>query len=190
MPSGFHSIRTVYVCCENPKTLITYRCFEILILSNQRVIGTMKAREPVIAALRSVVEQDHRLVFAYIYGSFIRGEAFRDVDVGIYLRDTSEDPFAVSFLETHAFTDTGSSRTRNCSPWYERTSAISMRSFRRSRPMLRPGPDRRTRRTGSEILSGEFSLAAGPRRGSREQGAWSKEQETRRREGYALRGKR
>ena len=58
----------------------------------------MKAREPVIAALRSVVEQDHRLVFAYIYGSFIRGEAFRDVDVGIYLRDTSEDPFAVSFL--------------------------------------------------------------------------------------------
>ncbi len=36
-------------------------------------------------------------MFAYIYGSFARAEAFRDIDVGVYLRDPEEDPFGVSF---------------------------------------------------------------------------------------------
>lgn len=57
----------------------------------------MDTREQVITAVKNVVEEDQRLVFAYIYGSFVRGEAFRDVDVGVYLRDSAENPFGVSF---------------------------------------------------------------------------------------------
>jgi len=54
-------------------------------------------QERIISAVKSVLESDHRPVFAYIYGSFARAEAFRDFDVGIYLRDPAENPFAVSF---------------------------------------------------------------------------------------------
>jgi predicted nucleotidyltransferase len=57
----------------------------------------LDTRERFIAAVKNVLEQDQRLVFAYIYGSFVRGEAFRDVDVGVYLRDSVENPFGVSF---------------------------------------------------------------------------------------------
>jgi predicted nucleotidyltransferase len=57
----------------------------------------LDTRERFIAAVKNVLEQDQRLVFAYIYGSFVRAEAFRDVDVGVYLRDSVENPFGVSF---------------------------------------------------------------------------------------------
>jgi predicted nucleotidyltransferase len=57
----------------------------------------LDTRERFIAAVKNVLEQDQRLVFAYIYGSFVRGEAFRDVDVGVCLRDSVENPFGVSF---------------------------------------------------------------------------------------------
>lgn len=65
--------------------------------SNQRTAPAVDTREPIITAIRNVVEEDQRLVFAYIYGSFARGESFQDVDVGIYLRDPAENPFGVSF---------------------------------------------------------------------------------------------
>jgi len=54
-------------------------------------------REQVIDAVKNVVGEDHRLVFAYLYGSLVRGEAFRDVDLGVYIRDPAENPFTVSF---------------------------------------------------------------------------------------------
>jgi predicted nucleotidyltransferase len=44
-------------------------------------------QERIKTAVANVLEQDQRLVFAYIYGSFSRAEAFRDIDVGVYLRD-------------------------------------------------------------------------------------------------------
>ena len=57
----------------------------------------MDTQERIKTAVANVLEQDQRLVFAYIYGSFARAEAFRDIDVGVYLRDPEEDPFGVSF---------------------------------------------------------------------------------------------
>ena len=47
----------------------------------------MDTQERIKTAVANVLEQDQRLVFAYIYGSFARAEAFRDIDVGVYLRD-------------------------------------------------------------------------------------------------------
>jgi predicted nucleotidyltransferase len=57
----------------------------------------LDTRKRFIAAVKNVLEQDQRLVFAYTYGSFVRGEAFRDVHVGVYLCDSAENPFGVSF---------------------------------------------------------------------------------------------
>ncbi len=38
----------------------------------------MDARKKIIAAFKNVLEPDDRIVFAYLYGSFARGEAFRE----------------------------------------------------------------------------------------------------------------
>jgi predicted nucleotidyltransferase len=57
----------------------------------------LDTRKRFIAAVKNVLEQDQRLVFAYTYESFVRGEAFRDVHVGVYLCDSAENPFGVSF---------------------------------------------------------------------------------------------
>jgi predicted nucleotidyltransferase len=56
----------------------------------------MDARKKIIAAFKNVLEPDDRIVFAYLYGSFARGEAFRDIDVAVYLRDPEQNPFDVS----------------------------------------------------------------------------------------------
>jgi predicted nucleotidyltransferase len=54
-------------------------------------------RDLIIATIKNGLEEDNRLVFAYLYGSFARAEAFRDVDIGVYLRNPVESQFAVSF---------------------------------------------------------------------------------------------
>ena len=69
----------------------------LLAIFIQRVAETVDTQERIKTAVANVLEQDQRLVFAYIYGSFARAEAFRDIDVGVYLRDPEEDPFGVSF---------------------------------------------------------------------------------------------
>ena len=70
---------------------------EFLAIFIQRVAETVDTQGRIKTAVANVLEQDQRLVFAYIYGSFARAEAFRDIDVGVYLRDPEEDPFGVSF---------------------------------------------------------------------------------------------
>ncbi len=57
----------------------------------------MDTREQVVAAAKIVVAEDQRVMFAYMYGSFVHSETFRDVDVGVYLRDPAENPFQITF---------------------------------------------------------------------------------------------
>ena len=49
-----------------------------------------------VSLIREVVHQDERTVFAYLYGSFVNQESFRDIDVGVYLRDSGENSLVVS----------------------------------------------------------------------------------------------
>lgn len=42
-------------------------------------------RAHVVAALAAVLASNPRVAFAYLYGSFAEGRAFRDIDVGVYL---------------------------------------------------------------------------------------------------------
>jgi predicted nucleotidyltransferase len=53
-------------------------------------------REKVIHLIKAVLVQDGRVVFAYVYGSFVRGESFRDIDIGVHVRNPEENPFVIS----------------------------------------------------------------------------------------------
>ena len=54
-----------------------------------------------INLLTNALAKDDRVVFAYAYGSFIKEQSFRDIDVGIYVKNPEENPFVVSFdIET------------------------------------------------------------------------------------------
>lgn len=46
----------------------------------------------VTSLISCVLEQDKRVIFAYIYGSFVRETIFRDIDVFVYIRK-DEDAF-------------------------------------------------------------------------------------------------
>lgn len=41
----------------------------------------------ILNLMKEVLTQERRLVFAYAYGSFVKEETFRDIDIGIYLKN-------------------------------------------------------------------------------------------------------
>lgn len=45
-----------------------------------------KQRDRVADRVRTVLERDREVAFAYLYGSFVELDAFHDVDVGVYLK--------------------------------------------------------------------------------------------------------
>lgn len=45
--------------------------------------------------MSEALAEDSRVVFAYLYGSFLESPSFRDVDIAVYIRD-GENPYAVS----------------------------------------------------------------------------------------------
>ena len=49
-----------------------------------------------INLLTNALAKDDRVVFAYAYGSFIKEQSFRDIDVGIYVKNPEENPFVIS----------------------------------------------------------------------------------------------
>jgi predicted nucleotidyltransferase len=53
-------------------------------------------KEKMLILLRKALTQDERVVFAYVYGSFVKEQSFRDIDVGIYLKSSEENPFVIS----------------------------------------------------------------------------------------------
>jgi len=60
-------------------------------------MGKLKMeKERVIHLIKDVLNKDDRLVFAYLYGSFVKEETFRDIDIGIYVKNPDENPFLIS----------------------------------------------------------------------------------------------
>jgi predicted nucleotidyltransferase len=53
-------------------------------------------REITLELIQEVCRQDERVIFAYAYGSFTHGTSFRDIDIGIYIKETEENPFAIT----------------------------------------------------------------------------------------------
>lgn len=49
----------------------------------------------IIPTIQNVLKKDSRVIFAYLYGSAIKGDSYRDIDVGVYI-DKGHDSFVVS----------------------------------------------------------------------------------------------
>ena len=54
-------------------------------------------REKIARVIKGILEQEPHILFAFIYGSFLDSEVFRDIDVGILLRN--DDATAFTTLE-------------------------------------------------------------------------------------------
>ncbi|MGZ6192418.1 MAG: type VII toxin-antitoxin system MntA family adenylyltransferase antitoxin [Syntrophales bacterium] len=60
-----------------------------------------QANEEIITHIRSFLEKLPDLLFAYVHGSFIMDEKFRDIDVAIYLKAAPTSPLQMEIdLET------------------------------------------------------------------------------------------
>ena len=53
-------------------------------------------KEIILNILKEVLTRDGRIVFGYVYGSFGKEEIFRDIDIGIYVKDPDASPFVIS----------------------------------------------------------------------------------------------
>ncbi len=52
--------------------------------------------ERLLDLIGEVLGADEKVVFAYVYGSFVSGDFFRDIDIGIYVNDPEDNPFVIS----------------------------------------------------------------------------------------------
>jgi len=50
----------------------------------------------ILNLLTKALAKDERVVFAYAYGSLVKEKTFRDIDVGIYVKNPEENPFVIS----------------------------------------------------------------------------------------------
>ena len=55
-------------------------------------------RERLISRITGILKNRGEVAFAYIFGSFVEGEPFHDVDVGLYLSKTPQERFNESSL--------------------------------------------------------------------------------------------
>ena len=53
-------------------------------------------KEKLLNLLKEALLKDERVIFAYIYGSFVKEQSFRDIDIGIYVNNSEENSFVVS----------------------------------------------------------------------------------------------
>jgi uncharacterized protein len=56
-------------------------------------------RQRIAQSVRSILASSEDIVFAYIYGSFARGEAVRDLDVALYTTEDKDFLFATDVAE-------------------------------------------------------------------------------------------
>lgn len=71
-----------------------------------------------IQNLKDLLSQDQRIIFAYLFGSFINEDTFRDIDVAIYHQEKSGTPleFELSEKLTSALNFQVEVRTLNDAP--------------------------------------------------------------------------
>lgn len=51
-------------------------------------------KEVITVSIQEILKHDERVIFAYLFGSFILGEDFRDIDIAIYATEKGvKDPF-------------------------------------------------------------------------------------------------
>jgi len=53
-------------------------------------------REKILSLIKEALARDGRTIFAYAYGSFVKEESFRDIDIGIYIKNPEGNFFVVT----------------------------------------------------------------------------------------------
>ena len=53
-------------------------------------------KDRLLGIIKSALLKNEAVVFAYVYGSFLRERSFRDIDIGIYLMNPPENPNIVT----------------------------------------------------------------------------------------------
>jgi predicted nucleotidyltransferase len=53
-------------------------------------------KERVLHLIKRALRQDERVVFAYLFGSFVSEKSFQDIDMGIYIKNPEESPYVIS----------------------------------------------------------------------------------------------
>jgi predicted nucleotidyltransferase len=53
-------------------------------------------KEGVLSLIKEVLARDGRTIFAYAYGSFVKEELFRDIDIGVYIKNQEENLFVIT----------------------------------------------------------------------------------------------
>ena len=56
-------------------------------------------RHRIQQGLAAELASDRRVVFAYLYGSFVESEPFHDIDVGVYLENVQADRLTAAALD-------------------------------------------------------------------------------------------
>jgi len=62
-------------------------------------------KEIITRRIADTLKADERVLFAYLYGSFVTGGDFRDIDIFLFL-NTQENPFHISVGIREALADT------------------------------------------------------------------------------------
>jgi predicted nucleotidyltransferase len=53
-------------------------------------------KEKIINCVMNLLNEDRRILFAYVYGSFVQQEQFRDIDIAIYINNSEKNPFVIT----------------------------------------------------------------------------------------------
>lgn len=53
-------------------------------------------KDDLLRIIKDTLKRDERVIFAYLYGSFVKGGPFRDVDIAIYIKPEIFNPFEIS----------------------------------------------------------------------------------------------
>ena len=53
-------------------------------------------KELLLDLIKEILSADDKVVFAYAYGSFVSEDVFRDIDIGIYVKNPEENPFLIT----------------------------------------------------------------------------------------------
>ena len=68
---------------------------------------TFKNKKKIVQEIKTHLYGREELMFAYIHGSFIREEAFRDIDIALYVRGSMNELFLESDLSYDLSRKTG-----------------------------------------------------------------------------------
>jgi len=58
-------------------------------------ILSKEEKEPLIRMISQLLDEKGNIIFAYIYGSFVSSSSFRDIDIGIFIKEMSISPLSL-----------------------------------------------------------------------------------------------